>query len=220
MDTEELALGPCVGSAQPCLFIGDIGDNDADRESISVAWIPEKQTFRSSEKIAGQVELVYPDGAHNAEAMVIRPNGDLVIFTKGSASRKALPSYAFKITAEELRRAEGSTATLKKIGTVDVPSILPDEDPENQIVTGAAVSDDGSRVLLLTYGHVLELSLDLDGPLKSTKDMKRGNDFTVTTVGLLPKQEAISYLPSSSAFLVTSEAKKKNAPVVNLSCLR
>jgi hypothetical protein len=222
-DTEEIALGPCIDTGT-CLYVGDIGDNNADRESIAVAWLREKDRYGSREMIAGSVELTYPDGSHNAEAMVVHPNGDLIIFTKGSTKsllESALPSYIYKITAAELKRAAGSTAVLRKIGTVDVPSILKNEDPENQIVTGASVSDDGQRVLLLTYGHALEMSLDLSGPLKSPSKMKRGTDFAVLTLGFLPKQEAISYVPGAHSFVVTSEAKKKKSPpIAQLSCVR
>lgn len=81
-DWEDMAPGP-----DHTLWFGDIGDNGSTRESISVVRVKEPKKLpkdRPTRSVKGtSYELVYPDGAHNAEAMMIRPkSGWLYIITK------------------------------------------------------------------------------------------------------------------------------------------
>lgn len=77
-DWEDMASGP-----NHTLWFGDIGDNGSSRTSISVVRVNEPKKIRSRSVKGTSYELVYPDGAHNAEAMMIRPkSGWLYIVTK------------------------------------------------------------------------------------------------------------------------------------------
>lgn len=77
-DTEALApAGPGH------VWVGDIGDNGRDRDSISVTRVP---YGRGTQAVAGESwTLTYPDGgAHDAEALLAHPRtGRLYVVTKG-----------------------------------------------------------------------------------------------------------------------------------------
>jgi hypothetical protein len=59
------------------LYIGDIGDNLAQRPEIAV------YRMRETSTVAEKITLRYPDGAHDAEALLVDPSdGTIVIVTK------------------------------------------------------------------------------------------------------------------------------------------
>ena len=71
------ALAPAGGDA---VWVGDIGDNRSRRDSVQVYRVPvgtEDQDVR-----ADSYDLVYPDGAHDAESLLAGPDGRLRIVTK------------------------------------------------------------------------------------------------------------------------------------------
>ena len=63
-DWEALAVGPCSGGS--CLYIADIGDNDAKRNRITVYRVPEPEPTASDASVDAVFHLTYPDGAHDA----------------------------------------------------------------------------------------------------------------------------------------------------------
>lgn len=63
------------------VWVGDIGDNNRVRESISVARVP---VGRGEREVSPEVyELVYPDGSHDAETLLSDADGRLYVATKG-----------------------------------------------------------------------------------------------------------------------------------------
>ena len=75
-DVEALAPG-----AKGTVWVADIGDNRAARESVSVTWMPVGRGDRTAE--APSFELVYPDGPHDAESLLADPRtGRLYVVTK------------------------------------------------------------------------------------------------------------------------------------------
>lgn len=75
VDTE--ALAPAGGNE---VWVGDIGDNDERRDSVRVYRVPVGRGDRRVD--APSYELVYPDGAHDAESLVFA-RGRLYVITKG-----------------------------------------------------------------------------------------------------------------------------------------
>ena len=96
-DWEDMAVGPGPVAGESYLYLGDIGDNGADRDDIVVYRIPEPTiSGGGSHTLAGAEALTlrYPDGARNAEALFVDPSsGELYLIEKSSdgGARRHLP---------------------------------------------------------------------------------------------------------------------------------
>lgn len=90
-DWEDIAIGPGPEKNKDYIYIGNIGDNDAKHSSIFVYRVEEPNTAEAKKSKdneigpADTIELVYPDGAKNAETLLVDPlTKDIYIITKGS----------------------------------------------------------------------------------------------------------------------------------------
>jgi hypothetical protein len=82
-DWEDIASGPCPDGN--CLYIADIGDNRQGREHVTIYRIPEPRADSASTEPAVALDLTYPDGRHDAEALFVTPDGQLFVLTKRHA---------------------------------------------------------------------------------------------------------------------------------------
>jgi hypothetical protein len=132
-DWEAIAAGPCgTGS---CLYIGDIGDNEAGRQNITVYRVPEPETASGTAAVSAVLRATYPDGAHDAEALLVDPDGRLYIVTKGDTG--PLGVYRFPAQLQD-----GTTMRLERVGTG-----APKPDADSRITDGT-ISADGRWVVL------------------------------------------------------------------------
>jgi hypothetical protein len=134
-DWEAIASGPCASAS--CLFVGDIGDNDAKRPHITVYRLTEPSAA-AGEARAEPFHATYPDGAHDAESLIVTPDGSLLVLTKGDTGPVAL--YRFP---RELK--SGTPMRLERVGK---PLVA--KPAANQRVTDAAISRDGQSIVLRT----------------------------------------------------------------------
>ena len=88
-DWEDMAVAPGAPGAPDWLYVADIGDNNGAWPSVRVYRVPEPMLagVAPGSILAavqpGSVELAYPGGPRNAEALVVDPNGgDLYVITK------------------------------------------------------------------------------------------------------------------------------------------
>ncbi len=134
-DAEDLAAGP-DGS----LWVGDTGDNERRRETVAVIVVPAEGPPRLH-------RLAYPDGPHDAEALLVDARGVPTVVTKeiGTAG----------IYRPEVALTGPGPVPLVRVGDVALP---PSDTPGGPIgglgsrtVTGGAVSADGRVVALRTY---------------------------------------------------------------------
>jgi hypothetical protein len=139
-DWEDLAVA-FAPDGTPMLLVADIGDNQAVRSAITLYRIPEPPSGYSGETVhAEAITLSYPDGPRDAEAILVHPwTGETLIVAKRWG------------TANVYRVAWEDPPRLELAGRVDGPGI----GPFGQI-TGGAVSPDGQRIALLTYGGIAE----------------------------------------------------------------
>ena len=129
VDWEAVAVGRC--GAGSCIYVGDIGDNEARRPRITLYRVAEPAAGATSAPVE-VFHATYPDGAHDAEAMLVTPEGQLYVVTKGEFGPVAL--YRFP---DPLR--SGAILTLTRVGTpreAGRPS-------RRDRITDAAVSPDG-----------------------------------------------------------------------------
>ena len=202
VDWEDLQTGPCKSG--DCLFIGDIGDNDGKRASVTVYVVPEPEMHGGDARAeaAEAIELRYPDGPQDAEAFFLLPSGALFIVTKG----RDAPIVLYRASVP----TSGSTAQLERVRELR-------KRPSDKLdrVTGASASPDGKWVALRTYRSLhLYRTADLlaDGP--------RGSQTTDLAPLGEPKGEAVA-LSDPSAIWLSSEAGGGSGPsVIRLDCIR
>jgi hypothetical protein len=142
------AIAPATGrDGTPLLAVGDIGDNGADRGGIEVDLVAEPRVTPGAVLTAVPqrvIRLRYPDGAHDAEALLSDPrSGRLYVVTKGLLSSTV---YAVPEQAWPGGSGRSVAATLLPLGQVALT-----------LVTDGAVLPDG-RVLLRTYGSLAVLA--------------------------------------------------------------
>ncbi len=126
VDWEALAISP--GSPQAQLWVGDIGDNDSVRSSVQVYRLPEPSQVAGAVDDWTKFDLQYPDGAHDAETLLIDPSTQrLYVVTKG-----LLGGAVYEAPAQ---LQTDHTNALTRIGSAPL------------LVTDGAFRSDGSVVL-------------------------------------------------------------------------
>ena len=200
-DWEDISIGPGPERDKSYLYIGDIGDNDQQRSEVVVYRVAEpvlnnQRSTRSQPGVtqpAEAIRLQYPDGKHDAEALLVHPtSGNIYIVIKVVLANPAVYEAAAPLTP-------GKLITMRRIGEVRVPSVF------GGVITGGSVSPDGRRVALCDYFQGYELLL----PAKSAnfndiwKQRMIGFDL-----GKRKQGESIAYRLDGKALLATSEGKQ------------
>lgn len=210
-DIEEMSLGRCGKTT--CLYLGDIGDNPAARSEVAFTLVEEKKDYDAIVTPLRAVRARYPDGPHNAEAFAVLPDGDLIVITK-PADRdftKPGPAQIFKLTANQLAQSEG-VQVFARVGELDLPKLLPDLPFYAWVVTGLDIAADGRHALILTYGAILELDLDLSKPPPPLAEWRKGETWQVLRPPPLQQQEAIAWLPDEQGFVYDTETGGAHGP--------
>ncbi len=139
IDWEDMA--PDHTEAGDGLWLADIGDNLVTRPTVELYRVPEPSSAGRS-VAAARLTLQYPDGPHNAEALVRDPvDGTLVILTKEPGVSRI---YTFRPPD-----GGGGAGRLSAAGAFR-PGVSGGE-----LVTGADVAPDRSTIAVRTYGEVL-----------------------------------------------------------------
>lgn len=137
VDWEDIESGPCDGGG--CLYIGDIGDNDAERDSITVYRVAEPPTGAAETDPAVALHARFPDGPQDAEGLFLDGSGTPHLITKGRRGRIAL----YRWPASTI---PGETVTL-----VRVRDLFPEPRDELDRVTAATATPDRRWVGVRTY---------------------------------------------------------------------
>jgi hypothetical protein len=143
VDWEDISFGRCPKSAGGCIYIGDIGDNNARRPWIKIYIVPEPEpptsagdTLRAADPEA-TIELRYPDHPHDAEALAIS-DSTLILVTKDRTG----PATLF--TASTVGPA---SQTLTLVTTLQMEASF----WRGRVATGAALSNGGRVLAIRTY---------------------------------------------------------------------
>ncbi len=119
MDFEDIAAAPCPDGSGPCLWVGDIGDNGSRYDTRRIYVLPEPDPrgdlphYNRDEM--WRYTFRYPDGARDAEALVVDPDGRrFAIIEKRSADTA-------KIYLSPELDDEDAEFTLRNIGRIDTP---------------------------------------------------------------------------------------------------
>lgn len=183
------------------LFIGDIGDNRAARNSITVYQVEEPTldaVHRSKLEVYRTIELVYEDGSRDAEALLYdsRTN-ELIVVTKRDEKARVYTIEMDQITPE-------TAATLKFEGTLQLEPLKSDLPPMRtylHYITAADQHEDGS-VLLKNYFRVWRYKNSDLRPLKQLLTQERPEQLLYQ---LEQQGEAIAFDRESNTYFTTSE---------------
>ncbi|HWB42728.1 MAG TPA: hypothetical protein VG500_15810 [Gemmatimonadales bacterium] len=140
-DWEAVTIGPC-GDGGDCLYIADTGDNGQNRRSATVYRVPEPAIPARSPQTrrAEALELRYPNGRWDVEAVYVDSTGALYLITKG----RGTPPILYRVGPESWK--ERGTVTAEEVGRLPI-----DSGSLGNRVTDAALSPSGRWVAVRTY---------------------------------------------------------------------
>lgn len=200
IDWEDLEVGSC--EAGSCLYVGDIGDNDADRELITIYRIPEPAADDRTADAATALPARFPDGPRDAEALFALPTGDLYVVTKGRRQQIALYRYPAPQRPDEIVRLER------------VRELFPEPANDDDRVTAATSTPDGRWVGIRTYRalHIYE-----------ARRLVGGGRVDPTTIDLAPlfesQGEGLAMTDGGTVWLSSEAANRRSAAVLSrLEC--
>lgn len=181
------------------LWFADIGDNGADRANvalISASYDPDDPDAGSS--APGVYRLGYPDGPHDAEALLLAPDGTPYLVTKDPLGRSGVyRPVAVLDPSAEVEMEKVADLEFSMTGTPGGPVGRAGQ----LLVTGGAVAADGSHLALRTYtdAYVWALSgSDVPAALAA-------EPLAVLALPDAPQGEAISFAADSRSLILGSE---------------
>lgn len=196
LDWEDMASARSEG--KPYLYFGDIGDNAEKRESIQVYRVEEPDED-AAEVNGTKFTLEYPDGPHNAEALMVAPKtGNFWIVTKTSKG----PSKIFEFAAP--REGSVNRGVLRGELSLGGPSDI------SKLVTGGDISEHGRFLVLRTYTAAYEFPFDF------FTDWWKTRSRSIKTAAEL-QGEAIAYSLDGGSLVTTSEFSPCPVSVIPLN---
>jgi hypothetical protein len=216
-DWEDISSGPCPAVAaqsprpSPCLYVADTGDNNEVRREVTIYIIPEPKVGGSEASptaTARSFNYRYAEGPTDAEALAVRPNGDITIVSKG---RKGAIDF-FIISAETVTRAlaSGETVTARYNGNTGIP---PDA-RTGRLATAAAVSPDGMTLAVRTYYDVYFFGLVTERGESRWRDLGR----PCALGDAEPQGEAIDFLDADTLLLTSERARGRPGAIHRVQC--
>ncbi|MCC7077027.1 MAG: hypothetical protein IT198_07875 [Acidimicrobiia bacterium] len=189
-DIEDLAITTPGPGGVPRILVGDIGDNRGVRDSIRVYRVPEPADPADTQTAEAEVlEAVYPDGAHNAEALMADPTtGYIYVVTSGPAGTAHLYGWS--------NPAPGTSATLEDVASIPLDGLSVDG-----LVTSADMADDGSAVVVRTYTSLLWWNRTPGQPLAEVF----ATEPCTLPLHLESQGEAVALTPGVDAYWTASE---------------
>lgn len=198
VDWEDMTLQPGLGDAPDRLLLGDIGDNDSKRSSVTVYAVDEPVLPGSGVADAATAPaegfvMTYPDGARDAEGLVFDPTDRAlyIISKERSTGLSGLYRYPPPLRANE-------TVVLDKVATITLDDL---GGGGSFLATGADITPDGRWLLLRTYDNVLGWYRPGQQPLAAAFSSQR----CLLAVEQELQGEAIAATPDGTGYYTLSE---------------
>jgi hypothetical protein len=210
-DIEDMAVGPC--EERTCVYLGDIGDNAATRSEYALLRfvapeVPESESPAELSPSFERFRFTYEDGSHNAEGLMVAPDGAIYIVTKlapssGGRVSATGPSSVYRLPAS---LSPDSVARATRVATLTVPAA------GEFAASAAAAHPCGRGFLLRTYDRVYEFL--------TPSGMNFEAAFTVVPRVVAmpdePQSEGVDYRPDGKGFVTSGEGR--GAPIALTSC--
>ncbi len=208
-DWEDMALAPCPDRKGDCLYLADTGDNAERRRQVALYAVPEPSArpLRAGNDESARVTararaltVRYPDRAHDVEALWVNPDGSAELVTKGMSGpilRYLIPPTAW----------DRDTATARLLDTL---ALVPQR-ALGRLVTGAAISPRGNRVVLRTYTELYFF--------RRPDDRRLVPDGAPCWLGTLqPQGEGVAFLDDSTLVLTSEGVLGQGGPIFRVRC--
>jgi hypothetical protein len=147
-DWEDMAVGPGPEAGRSYVYLGDVGDNLLARANIRLRRFPEPEVPAVAPpptvRVAGveTFTLVYPDGAHNCETLLVDPRtADVFVVAKSNDGISPIYRAPAPLTADRDNRLE----------RVGVLTFGPPPLRGNTLTTGGSIARAGDAILIKTY---------------------------------------------------------------------
>ncbi len=203
-DWESLATGRC-GKTR-CLYIGDTGDNQEQRAGVVIYRVAEPAVGGGSARDGEtgpteRLQLRYPDGPHDVEAMLVTRAGNLLLITKGRSGGILL----FRVPASAW--ASVGIVTAEALGVLPITPDL-----AGRQVTDAALAADNRAVAIRTYREIFFFLRTKDDRLKPKQP-----PVACDIAGWEPQGEGVDWL-DDRRLVLTSE--RFSAPAGSIHIVR
>lgn len=189
-DWEDIARGPCAPgeAARSCLYVADMGDNKEKRDEVRFYRFAEPESLSAEMTVTAfeTMELRYPVGPLNAEAMWVDEQARVVILSK--------EENRTRIFVAPFAAGGPVTATLVGERKLEGGNLFMAE-----LVTAADYDASRRRVAFRTYRNAYEWRL----PAGAGAEALGALTPEVLPLALEPQGEAIAYLPGG--LVTTSE---------------
>jgi len=194
-DWEDIAIGPGKDPNQSYIYVGEIGDNNAKYDEIRVFRFPEPKSWQKEISVKPEtIRLKYPDGARDAETLMVDPlSGDLFILSKRDSSNTLFTVPAEKLWDKTVEK------TLEKVMKL----------PITMSVAGD-ISKDGRQIIIKNYWVIYywERSEGESVPEALSREP------ILLPYKPEPQGEAITFFPNGNGYYTLSEKRLRVEPVL------
>jgi hypothetical protein len=182
-DWEDLVLSTGPEPGKNYLYIADVGDNSRQRWEYIIFRLEEPTATEDTITKIDPIPFKYPDGYHDAEAMLIDPaTKDIFIITK-TDHRSLIYKMTYPYGTTRWNKVE-------KVGEL----------PDN-FVTSAALSPDGKDIVVRTYADIYYY------PHSAGESLAQSLRKTPVNLPyqIEPQGESITFAANNSGYYTTSE---------------
>ncbi len=214
-DWEDLAAFEIDG--RPYLLAADTGNNDADRETLSLYVIAEPDLDDDDKPEldpVARIDFRYPDGRRDTESVAVDVDaGRILLLTK-----RDIPPRLYSVPLV-LEKSEPVVATfLAEVTSLPMPArkdllLAPKIDNYYWQPTAMDIAADGSALAILTYGAVYYFEREADEDWTAAL-ARRPLGFDIRRVR---DAEALAFGHDGKTLYITTE--KRNAPIVMIEIL-
>ena len=198
-DYEDMAIGRGPRLGDDYLFIADIGDNLAQRLSVTIFRVPEPSTAGASGEIdllddVAALELRYPDHPHDAQTLLADPiTGDLFLVTRDVEGESRVFRAPFPQSAS-------APTTLEEVAKISFRG----KGPSDRAATAGDIDALGRMIVVRTYNQAL---LWERAAGQSVAEALAGSPVSTPVVGSPdePQGEAIAFGSEAKSYFTLSE---------------
>jgi hypothetical protein len=196
-DCEDIAAGPGPEKGEHYIYLADIGDNIGWRNTIKVYRFKEPGITKPADTIiAATYTLKYPDGARDAETLMVDPVDKMIYIL--SKREDSVGIYGFPINS-----SNASTIVMQSYGRIFFQGKRHDK-----WVLSGDISSNGKGILVKTNNGVYYFKRQGSEPVYQTLQ-----HVPVQQKKFIPhgQQEAIAFAHGNKGYYVMAEGK--NSPV-------